>query len=863
TCVTPYTRYVWAYSACGVSSATILTQTTSGAVINAPTPGTHVPSLTQIVWKWNTVAGATGYKWSTTNDFTTATDLGLSLLIVETGLTCNTNYTRYVWAYSDCGNSTVTTLTQSTLNNPINAPTAGTHVAAPTQIVWNWNSVSGATGYKWSTTNDYNSATDMGTNLSKTETGLNCLTQYTRYVWAYTTCGVSTATILVQSTTGSSITPPIASTHVPGPTQIIWNWNTVAGATGYKWSTVNNYAAATDMGTNTSKTETGLTCNTAYTRYIWAYNPCGNSTATTITQSTTGSTVTAPTSGTHVAGQTQIVWNWNAVSGATGYKWSATNNYATATDLENNLTTTETGLICNTPYTRYVWSYNACGNSTATNLTQSTISSSVTAPATGTHVASPTQIVWNWNSVSGATGYKWNTTNNYGTATDMGTNLTKTESGLICNTPYSRYVWAYDACGNSSATTLSQSTSLNPSSPVAGTHVPGPTQIVWNWNTVSGATGYKWNVTPDYNNATDMGTSTSKTETGLICITAYTRYVWAYNTCGHSSYSTLTQTTSTDPPASPIAGTHVASPIQIVWNWNSVSGATGYKWSATNNYATATDMGTTTTKTETGLSCGTSYTRYVWSYGQCGNSASTPLTQSTLTNLPAPTASTHVPSGTQITWNWNTVTGATGYKWNNINDYATAIDMGTVTTNTETGLTPGVTYTRYIWAYNNCGISISTTLSQPLIYIGVNYGGGIIFYINGTGLHGLIAAHSDQSSWAQWGCVLTNIGGTSTAIGTGQANTTAIVNGCSTAGIAARICNDLVLNGYDDWFLPSKDELNQMYLQQAVIGGFTGDHYWSSSEASADNAWYQTFYSGSQSTTSKSSNYDVRAVRAF
>jgi hypothetical protein len=48
-------------------------------------------------------------------------------------------------------------------------------------------------------------------------------------------------------------------------------------------------------------------------------------------------------------------------------------------------------------------------------------------------------------------------------------------------------------------------------------------------------------------------------------------------------------------------------------------------------------------------------------------------------------------------------------------------------------------------------------------------------------------------------------------------------------GVAARKCDDLALNGYDDWFLPSKDELNQMYLQRSVIGGFH-KCYWSSSE---------------------------------
>jgi len=82
-------------------------------------------------------------------------------------------------------------------------------------------------------------------------------------------------------------TAPVAGTHVPSPTQIIWNWNAVPGATGYKWNTTNDYATATDMAASTTKTETGLTCSTAYTRYIWAYNGCGNSTVLILNQATT------------------------------------------------------------------------------------------------------------------------------------------------------------------------------------------------------------------------------------------------------------------------------------------------------------------------------------------------------------------------------------------------------------------------------------------------------------------------------------------------------------------------------------------------------------------------------------------------
>lgn len=150
------------------------------------------------------------------------------------------------------------------------------------------------------------------------------------------------------------------------------------------------------------------------------------------------------------------------------------------------------------------------------------------------------------------------------------------------------------------------------------------------------------------------------------------------------------------------------------------------------------------------------------------------------------------------------------------------------------------------------------------IKIGDLYAGGIAFYLDGKG-GGLVCAENDQSSSAEWGCEGTTMGRTDTSIGTGAANTADIVAGCSEAGIAAKICNDLVLNGYSDWFLPSKDELNLMYqnLHLNGIGGFADYGYWSSSEGSSVTAWGQSFDNGNQHGYSKITKARVRAVRAF
>jgi hypothetical protein len=169
-------------------------------------------------------------------------------------------------------------------------------------------------------------------------------------------------------------------------------------------------------------------------------------------------------------------------------------------------------------------------------------------------------------------------------------------------------------------------------------------------------------------------------------------------------------------------------------------------------------------------------------------------------------------------------------------------------------------------------LSSFVRFENQTIAIGNIYQGGLIFYIDATGEHGLVAAPIDQSTSIQWtNGSLTDTGATAINLGTGQANTTKITQALGAGAYAASLAANLVLNGYDDWFLPSKGELDLMYKNIGPgapapltnVGGFVSSFYWSSSEWDSGSAWYQEFSNGFQGKYPKYNTYYFRAVRAF
>ena|SRR5215468_4193005 len=150
--------------------------------------------------------------------------------------------------------------------------------------------------------------------------------------------------------------------------------------------------------------------------------------------------------------------------------------------------------------------------------------------------------------------------------------------------------------------------------------------------------------------------------------------------------------------------------------------------------------------------------------------------------------------------------------------------------------------------------------------IGQHFAGGIIFYLDSTGQHGLIADTADLGELPWWNGFYMRTGATGTNIGTGKANTHKIISKQGETGsYAALACANSVRNGYSDWFLPSFDELIQLAAQQSVVGGFVPNRwYWSSSESGNRQAWLvivtNSFNKGPHK---KSGTQFVRAIRSF
>lgn len=190
--------------------------------------------------------------------------------------------------------------------------------------------------------------------------------------------------------------------------------------------------------------------------------------------------------------------------------------------------------------------------------------------------------------------------------------------------------------------------------------------------------------------------------------------------------------------------------------------------------------------------------------------------------------------------------------------------------------------------YKGAKDRLSNFRNYGALNVGSLYGGGVVAYIFVSGdagyvsgqIHGLIASISDLSAGIKWynATYPQTTGATSSSVGSGSSNTTTIISVQGNSGsYAAKLCRDYAGGGYNDWSLPSLDELGKFYLNRIAIGGFQltnsppdmyVEFYWSSTEWDGYSAWGLSFTNNGWSPnpdimTKNNTGWRVRAVRYF
>jgi hypothetical protein len=176
-------------------------------------------------------------------------------------------------------------------------------------------------------------------------------------------------------------------------------------------------------------------------------------------------------------------------------------------------------------------------------------------------------------------------------------------------------------------------------------------------------------------------------------------------------------------------------------------------------------------------------------------------------------------------------------------------------------------YNDFSCVYPELGYDCQGNVAEYII--GMEVEGGIVFYVDETGQHGLVAAMVDLGPF-EWGCNdLSILGADEQSIGSGLQNTQEIGNQCTETPIASSEALAYESEDFTDWYLPSYDELQEMYYSigqgssNGNKGNFSNSWYWASSQANTDIAWSFSFTNGTTFNFYKSSVFMIRPVRTF
>ena len=613
-------------------------------------------SGTQVQLNWESVTGESGFKierslTGAADSWTTVTTLNQADVTshTESGLSPQTHYYFQVHSSNDGGNAGHSN-TVNLLTLPATPTGLGAEAASCTQLNLSWNSVSGVTGYKLerSPDNTPNSWTQITTTtLSVTTFSDTGLTTGTRYYYRVRSNNGAANSAYCVAASGTTLPAPPVITSVTGVTstspQLTLTWTGAANNTGYKLyragSLGGSYAQLLNPSTGQPLVVTGASCSDAWnmslgTPYYYkmvAINAGGESAQSaplgnwTVPAAPAAPTVSDPTG-------SSLRASWSAVTGATSYRVKVSTNVGGPFSDQGTteaLTHVASGLAPDTQYYIQIYAINSGGESMnsmpglGTTLTAAPVISSV-------ELLTSSSLKVNWGTVAGATSYKvYRTTDSLGLFTQQGGSLTGTsftDSGLAAGTHYFYKVTALGANGESAPSAVASRWTPPRVPVITSVDTLSSCSLMVNWGD-AGGTSYLVSRSSSeegtYAACGDPVTTTTLTDTGLTSNTVYWYKVAAVNESGQSEPSAAAQgRTLTAAPV--LMAVDSISSSSLKASWTAVSGATAYRVEHSTDSATFTmlsDVVTTTTFSDSGLTSNTQYWYRARAVNAAGNSS--------------------------------------------------------------------------------------------------------------------------------------------------------------------------------------------------------------------------------------------------
>jgi len=610
---------------------------------------------------------------------------------------------------------------------------------------------------------------------------------------------------------------------------------------------------------------------------------------------------------------TTPAFDWSDVAGAVGYRSqiSAANDFMKTVTDDATLTMSAYTQAALTNEATYYWRFmakNADGVwnawTTARSFTVSTERPSLVTPSDASTISDTTP-TFDWTDVTGAAGYRIQiaaVSDFTTTVTDDATLTVSSYTQATALTNEATYYWrvvAKNADGVWNAWTSYRSFTVVTERPSLSTPSDASTITdttpAFDWPDVAGAAGYRIQISAASDFATTM------TDDATLTVSSYTQaaalaneatYYWrvmAKNMDGVWSAWTESRNFTVNFGAIsvlyPLSGGATSDNTPLL-NWANAPDAVSYlvQTATSEGGLTATsEVVAISSEYETVETLAVGDIRWwrvsaVNANGQRGSWSA--IAYFTIVPTPDPPLLLSPADVSSVTiarpvFNWMAVEGAVSYEiviaTSEVGlEDATSLPVSGTSWIPTSDLVVGSWYwrVRCLDAYGVMGEwSGAWSLERPYFSGDTGPAGGKVFYDKGdfsSGWRYLEAAPSTQSNGIVWyNGSFVNTGATGISIGTGEANTAAIVSVQGAGDYAASLCANLSLGGYDDWFLPSRFELSVIYGQMGVIGYLEPGYYWSSSEYSSNSAWNIDSGSGIHGYWAKTSVLRVLAIRAF